>query len=75
MLSVLVRLPQFVVMSAGLLVVTVLVLARVGWTNLVVAVERYHGAEGFNPLVNPNGVGVRAFNACLNLAVVLTWMA
>ncbi|HPW54173.1 MAG: sodium:solute symporter family protein [Thermoanaerobaculaceae bacterium] len=77
MLSVLVTdFLQFVVMSAGLLVVTVLVLARVGWTNLVVAVERYHGAGGFNPLVNPEmGWAYVLFNACLNLAVVLTWMA
>jgi len=77
MLSVLVTdFLQFVVMSAGLLVVTALVLLRVGWANLVAAVERHLGAGGFNPLANPvMGWPYVLFNACLNLAVVLTWMA
>ena len=77
MLSVLVTdFLQFVVMSAGLLVVTVLVLLRVGWANLVAAVERNLGAGGFNPLANPvMGWPYVLFNACLNMAVVLTWMA
>ena len=75
MLSVLVTdFLQFVVMSAGLLVVTVLVLKDVGWSALVAAVETRHGAGGFNPFVNPTmGWQYVLFNAMLNLAAVLTW--
>ncbi len=55
MLSVLVTdFLQFVVMSAGLIVVTVLILWQVGWGTLVATVERHHGAGGFNPLANTN---------------------
>lgn len=75
MLSVLVTdFLQFVVMSAGLIIVTGLILVRVGWGNLVAAVQAHHGAGGFNPLVNPDmGWPYVLFNACLNLAAVLTW--
>ncbi|MHB8079622.1 MAG: sodium:solute symporter family protein [Candidatus Krumholzibacteriia bacterium] len=75
MLSVLVTdFLQFVVMSAGLIVVTVLILQRIGWGALVDAVQRHHGAGGFNPLANPTmGWPYLLFNACLQLAAVLTW--
>jgi len=75
MLSVLVTdFLQFVVMSAGLIVVTVLILHRIGWGALVDAVQRHHGAGGFNPLANPTmGWPYLLFNACLQLAAVLTW--
>src|SRR4029453_15177636 len=54
MLSVLVTdFLQFVVMSAGLIVVTVLILANVGWTSMVNAVESHYGVGGFNPFINP----------------------
>jgi SSS family solute:Na+ symporter len=77
MLSVLVTdFLQFVVMSAGLIAVTVLVLVKVGWGRLVATVAQQHGAGGFNPFVHPEmGVPYVLFNACLNLAAVLTWMA
>jgi SSS family solute:Na+ symporter len=77
MLSVLVTdFLQFVVMSAGLLVVTVLVLVNVGWERLVGAVEAHHGAAGFNPLLHPQmGWSYVLFNACLQLAATLTWQA
>lgn len=75
MLSVLVTdFLQFVVMSAGLIVVTVLVLAKVGWGAMVSAVEAKYGAGGFNPFINANmGPSYVLFNAMLNLAAVLTW--
>lgn len=75
MLSVLVTdFLQFIVMSAGLLAVTVLILVNVGWTDLVGAVEQHHGAGGFNPLANASmGPAYVIFNAMLALAVVLTW--
>src|SRR4029453_1879894 len=75
MLSVLVTdFLQFVVMSAGLIVVTVLILINVGWERLVGTVETQYGAGGFNPFVNPTmGWPYVLFNALLNTAAVLTW--
>ncbi|NUM54773.1 MAG: sodium:solute symporter family protein [Candidatus Hydrogenedentes bacterium] len=75
MLSVLVTdFLQFVVMSIGLLAVTVLILVNVGWTNLVNTVSTHHGAGGFNPFVNPTmGWSYVIFQAFLNTAAVLTW--
>jgi SSS family solute:Na+ symporter len=75
MLSVLITdFLQFVVMSGGLLAVTILILAKVGWNNIIKAVETHHGAGGFNPFINPEmGWPFVLFNAFLNLAAVLTW--
>lgn len=54
MLSVLVTdFVQFVVMSGGLLAVSLLLLAQVGWGALVDAVEVHRGAAGFDPLAHP----------------------
>jgi SSS family solute:Na+ symporter len=75
MLSVLVTdFLQFVVMSAGLLLVTILILVQVGWSRLVTTIETHHGAGGFNPLANSElGWDYVLFNILLNTAVVLTW--
>ena len=75
MLSVLVTdFLQFVVMSVGLIVVTILILVDVGWAALVDTVEIRYGAGGFNPFVNPTmGWQYVVFNAFLNTAAVLTW--
>lgn len=75
MLSVLVTdFLQFVVMSAGLLIVTVLVLVQVGWTSLVTTVETHYGAGGFNPFINPEmGWKYVIFNTLTMVAMVLTW--
>ena len=75
MLSVLVTdFLQFVVMSVGLIVVTVLVLVNVGWESLASTVRTHYGDGGFNPFVNPTmGWQYVLFNAMLNFAVVLTW--
>ncbi len=65
---------QFIVMSAGLLVVTILILLNPGWNALVGAVDKYHGAGGFNPLANVQmGWPYVIFNGLLNFAAVLTW--
>jgi len=65
---------QFIMMSIGLLVVTVMIFAKVGWTDLVQAVETNHGAGGFNPFVHPEmGPAYVIFNALVAFAVVLTW--
>ena len=75
MLSVLVTdFLQFVVMSVGLILVTILILMNVGWERLVSSVETSYGAGGFNPFVNPTmGWQYVLFNLMLNTAAVLTW--
>jgi solute:Na+ symporter, SSS family len=75
MLSVLVTdFLQFVVMSAGLILVTILILMNVGWEKLVTTVETHYGAGGFNPFVNSTmGWEYVVFNLMLNIASVLTW--
>ena len=75
MLSVLVTdFLQFVVMSIGLIAVTVMIMVNVGWDKLVSTVEANYGAGGFNPFVNSTmGWEYVLFNALLNTAAVLTW--
>lgn len=75
MLSVLVTdFLQFVVMSVGLLAVTILVLARIGWSALTTAVATRIGPGGFDPFVHPRlGWPYVLFNLLLQFAVVLTW--
>jgi solute:Na+ symporter, SSS family len=75
MLSVLVTdFLQFVVLSAGLILVTILILMNVGWEKLVTTVETNYGAGGFNPFVNPTmGWQYVLFNLMLNTAAVVTW--
>ncbi|HSE23870.1 MAG TPA: sodium:solute symporter family protein [Pyrinomonadaceae bacterium] len=75
MLSVLVTdFLQFVVMSLGLILVTILILMNVGWERLVTTVETHYGPGGFNPFVNPTmGWQYVLFNLMLNTAAVLTW--
>ncbi|MDO8589588.1 MAG: sodium:solute symporter family protein [Armatimonadota bacterium] len=75
MLSVLVTdYLQFVVMSVGLIVVTILILVSIGWTTLVNTVQTHYGAGGFNPFVGKDmGWQFVVSNAIMNFAVVLTW--
>ena len=75
MLSVLVTdYLQFVVMSGGLLVVTLVTLYQVPWNTLVETVETKYDAGGFNPFVKPDlGWSWVVFNGMLNTAAVLTW--
>ncbi|MBM2841258.1 MAG: sglT 4 [Bacteroidetes bacterium] len=75
MLSVLVTdFLQFIVMSAGLILITLLILDKVGWDTLVETVQTHYGEGGFNPLKNPTmGWSYVIFNALLNTAAVLTW--
>ena len=75
MLSVLVTdFLQFVVMSVGLIVVTILIISKVGWGTIITAVETHHGAGGFNPFLNPSlGWEFVLFNTLVMMAEVLTW--
>jgi SSS family solute:Na+ symporter len=75
MLSVLVTdFLQFIVMSIGLIAVTILILTNVGWEKLAATVAQHYGDGGFNPFIHPKmGWEYVVFNAFLNLAAVLTW--
>lgn len=75
MLSVLVTdFLQFVVMSIGLLVVTVMILWTMGWGEIVSTVEKHHGPGGFNPLANPAlGWPFVIMQFLGNAAATLTW--
>ncbi len=75
MLSVLVTdFLQFIVMSLGMLVVTLLILTKIGWESLADAVQTHHGAGGFNPLVHPEmGVSYLIFQILGCTAATLTW--
>lgn len=77
MLSVLVTdFLQFVVMSVGMIAVTILILVNIGWDKLVTAVATHHGAGGFNPFLHPDmGWAYVLFNVLLNTAACLTWQA
>ena len=46
---------QFIVMSVGLLIVTIMIFVKVGWDSLVEAVQKQHGAGGFSPFLGANG--------------------
>ena len=77
MLSVLVTdFLQFIVMSAGLLVVTFLVLHHVGWDKIIATVQTHHGPGGFNAFL-PKDLGwpFVLSNLLTNTAAVLTWQA
>lgn len=75
MLSVLVTdFLQFIVMSLGLLAVTYLIIAKVGWTTIVDTVEKTQGAGGFNPFVHPKlGFEYVLAQALVQVAASLTW--
>ena len=49
---------QFVVLSFGLLLTTVLAIYKLGWTNIFTAVEQLKGAAGFDPTIAEGGFGV-----------------
>ncbi len=49
---------QFVVLSLGLLLTTVLAINKLGWDNIFSTVENLAGEEGFNPVLEGSGFGV-----------------
>ncbi len=77
MLSVLVTdFLQFVVMSAGLLAITFLILSSIGWDKLVSTVETRHGVGGFNPFLHKElGPSFVVYQICIQTAATLTWQA
>ncbi len=75
MLSVLVTdFLQFVVMSVGLIVVTIVIIGKVGWGTIVKAVETKLRRRRFQSLRQPRpGLGVRPVQSDARTAAVLTW--
>lgn len=75
MLSVLVTdFLQFVVMSAGLLIVTLMILSQVGLERLIASVGEHIGAGGFSPLAHDQLGWPFIFEQVLgNTAATLTW--
>jgi solute:Na+ symporter, SSS family len=65
---------QFIVMSIGLIAVTVMIFFNIGWDALAQTVEKAHGAGGFNPFVNEGlGWDYVLFFVVLNVAVMICW--
>ena len=65
---------QFIVMSTGLILITILIFVKVGWVNMVSAVQTNYGAAGFNPLANPGSQWAYfVYNAIAIFACVITW--
>jgi SSS family solute:Na+ symporter len=61
-------------MSVGLLLVSFLVLDKVGWDRMVDTVQTHYGDGGFNPFLHPNlGWSFVLSNIFTNTAAVLTW--
>ena len=75
MLSVLVTdYLQFVVMSVGMIIVTIMVLSQVGFGNIVETVKGHSGAGGFNPIANKDlGWSFLIFQIMIQTAATLTW--
>ena len=65
---------QFIVMSAGLLVVTFFMFFEVGWGEMVATVESRHGEGGFNPFLHDElGWQYVVFYTILCMSSVITW--
>jgi len=65
---------QFIIMSVGLVAVTILIVVKVGWGAIVRAVETNQGAGGFNPFVNSEmGWPFVLFNIFVMATGALTW--
>ncbi|SHF16714.1 sodium:solute symporter family protein [Clostridium fallax] len=75
MLSVIVTdFMQFILMSVGLILVTIIIIANVGWGNIINAAVTKSGAGAFNPFVN-DGLGWQyvLYTLLSVSATILTW--
>ena len=66
---------QFVVLSTGLVLTTVLAATKLGWNDIFTAVYKIKGAAGFDPTVAESGFGVEyiAWMCCLGLIGCAVW--
>lgn len=75
MLSVLVTdFIQFIVMSAGMIIVTGYIIYNIGWSNIIDVVHTTYGDSGFNPFINDKlGWQYVLYTFLTVTATVLTW--
>lgn len=65
---------QFILMSAGMIIVTIYIVLTIGWGNILDAVQSTYGAAGFNPFINKNlGWQYVMYTFLTVSATVLTW--
>lgn len=65
---------HFILMSAGMIIVTIYIVYTIGWGNILNAVQDTYGAAGFNPFINKNlGWQYVAYTFLTVSATVLTW--
>lgn len=65
---------QFILMSAGMIIVTIYIVATIGWGTILDAVQSTYGAAGFNPFINKNlGWQYVLYTFLTVSATVLTW--
>lgn len=65
---------QFILMSAGMIIVTIYIVYTIGWGNILNTVQDTYGAAGFNPFINKNlGWQYVAYTFLTVSATVLTW--
>jgi SSS family solute:Na+ symporter len=65
---------QFIVLTAGMLIVTVAAVTKVGWSNVFRTVEATMGRDGFDPLANPDyGWSYVAWMVWISLAAGALW--
>lgn len=65
---------QFILMSAGMIIVTIYIVYTIGWGNILNVVQDTYGAAGFNPFINKNlGWQYVAYTFLTVSATVLTW--
>jgi|688.fasta_scaffold213201_1 SSS family solute:Na+ symporter len=67
---------QFVVLTGGMLIVTVVVIGRLGWEPIFKAVEVQRGSQAFDPLTNPEyGLGYVVWMAWMSVAAGALWQS
>ena len=65
---------QFILMSAGMIIVTIYIVCTIGWGNILDAVQSTYGDAGFNPFINKNlGWQYVLYTFLTVSATVLTW--
>ncbi|MBR8701754.1 Osmoregulated proline transporter OpuE [Fusobacterium sp. DD29] len=65
---------QFILMSAGMIIVTIYIVYNIGWGTIINAVTDTYGAAGFNPFINEKlGWQYVAYTFLTVSATVLTW--
>ena len=65
---------QYVFLAAGTVIVTVACLRKVGWTEMVGAVERHMDGRGFDPIADL-GVGFILWQILLWIALMTVWQS